>query len=132
MDKSSILKAYNNLFFEFLDDMISIYPTKEIKYARDTFEILKKANPTILVKYWYKDVYAKYSEQIENRDVTFFIEKDYKQDIRTNEQTSQKVLEMVEIVRSTIRDMDQANKDHCADYVLNLSKLSKIYHDLTK
>jgi hypothetical protein len=132
MDKSSILKAFNTLFFEFLDDMITIYPTKEIKYARDTFEILKKANPTIIIKYWYKDVYAKYSEQIENRDITFFIEKDYSKDIRSSEQSSQKVLEMIEVVRTTIRDMDSTNKEHCADYVVNLSKLSKIYSDLTK
>ena len=132
MDKSSILKAYNTLFFEFLDDIITIYPTKEIKYARDTFELLKKANPTIIIKYWHKDVYLKYSEQIENRDVTFFIEKDYTQDLRADEQNLQKVLEMIEITRKTISNMDQTNKDHCADYILNLSKLSKIYHDLTK
>jgi hypothetical protein len=132
MDKSSILKAYNTLFFEFLDDIITIYPTKEIKYARETFELLKKANPTIIIKYWYKDVYLKYSEQIENRDVTFFIEKDYANDLRTNEQNLQKVLEMIEITRKTIYNMDQTNKDHCADYILNLSKLSKVYNDLTK
>ena len=132
MDKSSILKAFNNLFFEFLDDMITIYPTKEIKYARDTFDMIKRANPTMIIKYWIKDVYAKYAEQIENRDITFFLEKDYKQDIRTNEQQLGKVLEMIEIVRTTIRDMEPANREHCADYIVNLSKLGKIYADLVK
>lgn len=132
MDKSTVLKAYNKLFFEFLDDIITIYPTKEIKYAKETFEVLKKANPTIIIKYWHKDVYVKYQEQIDNRDITFFIEKNYESDLRMNEQNSQKILEMVEIVRSTIRDMDETNLNHCADYMLNLSKLSKLYNDLTK
>ena len=132
MDKSSILKAYNKLFFDFLDDMITVYPTKEIKYAKDKFEFIKKANPTIIIKYWKKDVYDKYKDQIEKKDITFFLEKDYRGDLRTDESTAKKVLELVETIRNTIRDMDDKNRDHCAEYIINLSKLSEIYHDLTK
>ena len=35
MDKSTLLKGFNNLFFEFLDDVLTVYPdNKEIKYAK--------------------------------------------------------------------------------------------------
>jgi hypothetical protein len=136
MDKSSILKAFNKLFFEFLDDIISIYPTKEIKHAKDTFEMIKRANPTIIIKCWQKDVYEKYQEQINNRDISFFIEKDYKQDIVHNPNAQahnpERILEMIDVVRVTIRDMEQANRNHCADYMMNLSKLGNIYTNLTK
>jgi len=30
------------------------------------------------------------------------------------------------------KDMDDKNREHCAEYIINLSKLSQIYHDLTK
>lgn len=132
MDKSSILKAYNKLFFDFLDDMINIYPTKEIKYAKDKFDLIKRANPTIIIKYWKNQVYDCYKEQIESKNVDFFLAKDYKRDLVGDEQTNNKVLEIIEIIRETIRDMDEVNKQHCAEYIINLSKLSQIYNDLTK
>ena len=132
MDKSSILKAYNKLFFDFMDDMITVYPTKEIKYAKEQFEFIKKANPTIIIKCWKKDIYDKYHDQIEQKDITFFIEKDYRADLIIDEQTTRKVLDIIETIRSTIRDMDEKNREHCAEYIINLSKLSLIYDNLTK
>jgi hypothetical protein len=133
MDKSSILKAYNTLFFEFFDDIMNIYPdNKEIKFSRDKFDLIKRANPTIIIKYWKANVYDTYKKQIEAGDVTFFLEKDYRSDLQSDEQTNRKVLEIIESIRATIRDMDDINRSHCSNYILNLSKLSLIYYDLTK
>lgn len=132
MDKSSILKAYNKLFFEFFDDMIHIYPeNKDIKFSKDKFEFIKRANPTIIIKYWKANVYDIYQKQIEAGDVNFFLEKDYQKDLQCDEQTTRKILEIVESIRSTIKDMDETNRKHCSDYIINLSKLSIMYHNLS-
>lgn len=131
-----IMKAFNTLFFEFFDDIISIYPeNKTIRVAKEKFEIIKKLNSTLLVKYWKLNVYDIYKKQIDEGDIHFFIEKDYSKDILASESdkgSNDKILSMIEDVRTTIRDMDEKNREHSAKYIHNLSQLSEAYYTASK
>ena len=43
MDKSTVLKAFNNHFFEFIDDIIGIFPeNNDIKTTKTFFEMTKR------------------------------------------------------------------------------------------
>lgn len=135
MNKSTVMKSFNTLFFDFMDDIITIYPeNKEIKFARDKFELLKKSNPSILIKFWKPYIYDMYSEQINAGDITFFIQKNYRSDFENSQEKisdiHEKTLSMIESVRVTIRDMDDTNREFSAKYIMNLSKLSEVYSTL--
>ena len=81
-DKSTILKTFNAHFFEFLDDIIRIFPeNNDIATARKSFETVKRANPTIIIKVWSKHVYTPYKEVIDQGNIEFFFEKDYGADL---------------------------------------------------
>ena len=81
-DKTTILKAFNNHFFDFLEDIIRVFPdNQDIALAKTSFETIKKANPTIILKAWKTYVYTPYKEVIDNGDITFFLEKDYSNDL---------------------------------------------------
>jgi hypothetical protein len=132
MDKTTVMRSFNTLFFEFMDDILSIYPeNKEIRYARGKFELLKKGNPSILIKFWKMHVYDPYHEQIEQGDISFFIQKDYRSDFtQSNDSVSdanEKILSMIENVRASVRDMDESNRKCSADYIMKLSTLSLLY-----
>jgi hypothetical protein len=131
MDKSMLMKTFNTMFFEFFDDIIGIYPeNKTIRVAKEKFEVLKKLNPSLLIKYWKLNVYDLYKTQIDAGDIHFFIEKDYSNDILASESDkgfNDKILSMIEDVRATIRGMDETNREHSAKYIQNLSKLSELY-----
>jgi hypothetical protein len=76
MNKSTLLKGFNNLFFEFLEDILTVFPgNKEIKYAKNSFDIMRKANPIILIRAWYNRVYTPYKDQIDSGDISFFLRK---------------------------------------------------------
>jgi hypothetical protein len=76
--KTSISRAFNKHFFEFIDDVISIYPENEVlRGARNSFEMFKKANPTSIIKVWYKYIYAPYKDEIEAGNLDYFLDKDY-------------------------------------------------------
>jgi hypothetical protein len=46
-DKTTVLRAFNNTFFEFLTSVNEIFPDNtDIKDAKLDLEFLKKANPT--------------------------------------------------------------------------------------
>ena len=132
-DKSIVLKAFNKQFFEFIDDIISVYPDNvEMLTARDAFLTFKNMNPTILVKVWHSGVYVPYKEQIETGNIDFFTEKDYTGDIggSPNEKSTQNVLNMIDKVREPIKNMTKQSKEHVNKYIQNLTKLSIAYSKL--
>ena len=126
-DKSSINKAFNTLIFNFLDDIISIYPEQvEISTAKTSLMTLKQMNPTIVTKSWYKMVYVPYKDVIDAGDITFFFEKDYNSELQ-NIPNGKEIMKVIDKIRRPISQMDETNKNHCAEYILKLSKLSEIY-----
>lgn len=132
MDKSTVLKAFNNLFFDFLDDILTVFPeSKEINYAKSSFGLLKIANPGILIKAWYKRVYLPYKDAMDNGNVDFFFDKSYDQDL-ANVVGGDEIITMIENVKKPLKDMDETNKKHSSSYIQKLSKLSIIYQDFLK
>jgi hypothetical protein len=80
---------------EFLSDIINIYPeNSEIVQAKSMFETVKKANPSLLIKTWFKHVYLPYKDVIDSGNIAFFFEKDYSSDL-INLNNSQKIIEII-------------------------------------
>lgn len=127
MDKTTVLRAFNNHFFEFLDDVIRIYPENiDIQAGRNSFEHIKKLNPTTIIKCWHHFIYLPYSDKIENKDLSFFLEKSYDHDL--NHLTNQReVLEIIENLKVLLSKTDPINKDHILNYLKNLNTLSYVY-----
>lgn len=129
-DKITILRAFNNHLFEFLDDITQILPdNKEISAARTFFEMTKKANPSIIIKLWHTLVYMPYLELIEKGDIKFFLEKNYESDV-VSIANSKEILSQIENLREPIRNMSEKNMEQSLKYIQNLCKLSNIYSQL--
>lgn len=126
-DKSIILKSFNNHFFEFLQDIITIFPeNEELQFTKTKMEMLKKANPICIIKGWYFFVFEKYNNIISNGDITFFFDKDYKQDLEYMKNSGE-IMNVINKLREPIRNMSDTNKEHTLKYMQNLCKLSNIY-----
>jgi hypothetical protein len=129
-NKTSIMRAFNTHFFDFMDDIISIYPeNNEISSARVSFDTIKRANPTAIVKVWYLYVYSPYKEVIDQGNISFFFEKDYSGDLATLVNANE-IMKIIDKIRKPIQGMDDANKEHTTKYIQNLSKLSVAYDSL--
>lgn len=127
-DKTTILRAFNNHFFELFDDLIRVLPeNREISYAKNSFETIKKANPTAIIKSWYNFVFLQYKDVIDNGNLTFFIDKDYCSDL-SHLNKSEEIIKMIDNIRNPIREMDDVNKTHSLKYIQNLCKLSNLYN----
>ena len=126
-DKSVILKTFNTHFFEFLDDIIRIFPDNtNIATARKSFETIKRANPTAILKVWSKFVYAPYKQVIDEGNIEFFFEKDYGSDLNTLANSGE-IMKMIDVMREPVKQMSETNKAHSMKYIQNLSKLSVAY-----
>lgn len=115
-------------FFEFLDDILTILPeNRDIYESKITFQTIKQANPTTIIKVWYKYIYEPYKHIISEGDIRYFIEKNYQQDV-SSLKNSQKIMNVIDTLRNPIASMNDTNKDCCMQYIQRLSKLSEIYN----
>lgn len=127
MDKSTILKGFNTHFFEFIDDIIQSFPENQnIKNAKTTFEIFKKANPTSILKAWNNFVYQPYKDVIAEGDIGFFFDKDYKNDL-TYLKNANEVMKIIDTLREPVKNMSDSSKSSTMKYIQNLCKLSVMY-----
>jgi len=122
MAKSLYLKGFNSQLNDFMNDIINVYPDKNdfLKY-KTNIETLIKTNPSIMIKQWNNYI-GKYSEKIENEDVSFFLEKDYSNDLKSNE-----YLSFINDIKKVFNTMDSNNREKTIKYVKNLNKLAVLY-----
>ena len=128
MDKSSILKSFNNHFFGFLEEVHQMLPTnEEIPIAQNSFELIRKANPTAIAKAWFLYVYKPYEKVISEGNISFFFDKDYSGDLQ-NMSNSSNIIEMIDKIRDPLKNLSKEEIEYCTKYIQNLCKLSVIYY----
>ena len=121
---SSLLKAFNNHLLEFIEDVVRIFPENlDIKTGKTFIEGVKRVNPKKIITYWRDNILKLYETEITKGDITFFINKDYKNDIGTETQS----LKVLEDIRNLVRNTSQENKDKAMKYIQNLTKICKLY-----
>ena len=128
-DKSSLLRAFNNHFFDFIDEIIRIFPeNNDLTKTKISFSTIKQANPTAMVKAWYKFIYSKYNNVIDEGDISFFYDKDYTTDIG-HLKNADKIMTTIDSLREPIKNMSDVSKGHAMKYIQNLTKLSIMYSE---
>ena len=127
VDKSVYLKAFNNQFVEFLEDIERVIPNNvDVITAKNALLRLKKANPKLILSMWYKWVAQRFSKEISEGNYNFFIEKDYREEWQGSENEGP-VLEAIERMRSVVKQCDEDSKNTALEYVGNLCGLSQVY-----
>lgn len=130
MDKTTILRAFNSQFEEFLEDVEVLFPeNKDIRTTRTGLTMMKKANPKMIMSVWYRYICVKYEDEIENENLEYFLSKDYRSDLKMDEGAANKILESIDKIRDPLRFLDEENKKKCVQYLKNLNQLSKIYNN---
>ena len=124
-NKSSLLKVFNTHLLEFIDDVISIFPDNlDLKTGKTFIEGLKKVNPKALIQVWKSSIVNPYRNFILQGDQAFFLNKDYTNDLPTD---SGKALEILDQVRTSLKNSSIENKKKAMKYVQNLTKISELY-----
>jgi hypothetical protein len=121
---TNFVTIFNDHFNEFVNDIQSVFPDDtDILTAKNALLAIRKANPKLIVRIWIKYVYTPYKEQIEAGNITFFLTKDYANDLAKND-NSDKIMESIDRLRSPIKNMSPENQAKTMKYIQNLSKLA--------
>lgn len=122
----SILTAFNDHFFEFMNDVQEIFPDNhDLLVSKNSLALVRKANPKMIVKIWNTYIVGKYNSEIEAGNLDFFINKDYSSDV-ANAANSEKIIEAIDRFRQPIKNMSEENKKKSIKYIQNLTKLAAL------
>lgn len=133
---STILTAFNTQFFEFIDDVVKLFPDdKAIIQCKQILSLAKKGNPKLIISYWFQYMTVPYFKQISEGDISFFIEKNYQDDlgnVNKNAKENEQFIKEINRLREPVRKMDDTNKGICMKYIQNMAKLSQMYFQTQK
>ena len=119
-DKSSLLFAFNNHFFEFVDDVQAVFPNDpDIMLTKNALIAIRKINPKLIIKIWHEFIAVKYQNEIARGDISFFINKDYKNDLAVmGGMTSDSITSKIDALREPIRNMGKENQEKSMKYIM--------------
>jgi len=119
-----ILSKFNEHFVEFITDIQQVFPEDvDVLTAKNSLLMIKKANPKIIIKIWKTHIVDKYASQIEKGDISFFVNKDYSEDLSKN-YFSGKIMDGIDRLRGPIKEMSLENQEKTMKYIQNLTKLA--------
>jgi hypothetical protein len=123
---SNILSAFNDHFVEFVTDIQNVFPDDvDLLTAKNSLLAIRKLNPKMIVKIWNIYIVSKYSKEIEEGNIDFFINKDYSQDLSST-QNSDKIMESINRLRDPVKQMNPDDQAKTMKYIQNLTKLAKM------
>jgi hypothetical protein len=124
---TSIVGAFNNHFMEMVEDIVRVFPDDlDILSAKNSLIAIRKMNPKILIRSWDTFVVSKYRQEIENGDLTYFLNKDYTEDVESSPESG-RILGAIDRLRNPIKQMSPDNQKNILKYLQNLSKLTAVY-----
>lgn len=128
MDKSQILKGFNEHFMEFVEDIERVFPDdNDIATVKTAFVQMRKANPKLIIKAFNEYFLNKYRTEIESGNINFFINKDYNSDL-SNMGDSDYILKKIDVLREPVKNMKDEDQQKVVKYIQNLSKLCDVYY----
>ena len=125
---SQILTGFNDHFIEFVNDILSVFPNNlDILAAKNSFIMIRKANPKLIIQIWNTYVVGKYKNQIEAGNIDFFINKDYSDDL-IHMDNSKTITTSIDRLRNPIKLMTEKDRIKSMKYIQNLTKLSSLFN----
>lgn len=120
------LSRFNLTVENLINDLITLYPDKGyLKVCREKFNILKNYNPKLTMTYFIQSVYP-YKEQIQKKEDSFFLEKDYNTDVNkyvNDMNNSAWALDRVLDLKNIWNELSDKNKETIWTYFNVLIKL---------
>jgi hypothetical protein len=131
MTTPTLITAFNDHFMEFVNDIHEVFPDDvDILSAKNSFSMVRKMNPKLLIKSWDSLVVGKYQSAIEAGDLSFFMNKDYTKDLQDvpNNPNAERIVSAIDRLRTPIKSMSADNQAKIIKYIQNLTKISNLYN----
>ena len=133
MNKNQIIDTFNKHFMDFIIDIERVFPTDtDIMSMRKSLNKSLMFSPKALIRMFNDYFVALYSNEIDNGDLNFFIQNDYRTKHGYKETDDVWIINKIDILREPVSSMSDEDKSKVIQYLKNLKKLSDLYNNVRK
>lgn len=131
MNKQLYSKAFSNNMNTFMDYVRTTFPENvQIQTAINALSTAKSTNIKLLIQMWCTQVYVPYKDQIDARDIRFFLTKDYSKDVssfQTGSSKEQTIMNTIDNLRETFKKLDPSIQNTLMEMICSISLASYSY-----
>ena len=120
---------FNKQYFEFLNFIKTHIEDTTFKTFYRKNQIMKETNPKLFIRTWYDRIGNKYHSQVMHRDISFFLNKDYDDDIRYAGSDSNILLKYINKFKETYDSLDETVKEIFLNFIIGLTDKSFVYYN---
>ena len=124
----SPISDFNKEYFEFLKFIkqhLKDDPNFRMFYRKN--KLMREANPKFFIRTWYNRIGSKYHAQVMQRDVSFFMNKNYEDDVSDSGESNM-LLKYINKFKESYDTLDQSIKEEFVNFIMSLTDKSFVYY----
>ncbi len=118
---------FNKEYFDFLNFIKGHIEDSSFKTFYRKNQIIKETNPKLFIRTWYDRIGSKYHEQVMHRDISFFLNKDYNDDV-SDMGNSNMLLKYINKFKESYDSFDTNIKEIFLNFIISLTDKSFVYY----
>ena len=119
---------FNKDYFEFLNFIKDHIDDANFKTFYRKNQIIKQTNPKMFIKTWYDRIGSKYHAQVMQSDISFFLNKNYDDDVSVAGNDSNMLLIYINKFKESYETLDEIVKAKFMYYIITLTDKSFVYY----
>jgi hypothetical protein len=129
-EKKKILETFNSHFREFVEDVYRIFPKDTtISMISKSLGVLMMVSKKQVIQVFKTSIVDCYLKEIEAGDLSFFIDKNYKDDVSNGGYSVDVVLEKIEYIKKLVKEMTKEEQENVIKYFQNLTILCNMFYE---
>lgn len=118
---------FNKEYFEFLNFIKGHIEDTSFKTFYRKNQIIKETNPKMFIRTWYNRIGSKYHEQVMQRDISFFLNKNYEDDVLDSGESNM-LLKYINKFKESYETLDESIKETFLTHIISLTDQSFVYY----
>jgi hypothetical protein len=119
---------FNKEYFDFLHFIKEHIDDSNFKTFYRKNQIIKQTNPKMFIKTWYDRIGSKYHSQVMQSDISFFLNKNYEEDVTIAGNDSNTLLIYINKFKESYDTLDEIIKAKFMYYIITLTDKSFVYY----
>ena len=119
---------FNKEYFEFLNFIKQYLDDPKFNAFYRKNQIVKETNPKMFIKTWYDRIGSKYHAQVMQSDISFFLNKNYDNDVTIAGNESNTLLVYINKFKESYDTLDEIIKAKFMYYIITLTDKSFVYY----
>ena len=128
MAPQSPIGLFNKEYFEILNFIKGHIEDTSFKTFYRKNQIIKETNPKMFIRSWYDCIGSKYHAQVMQRDISFFLNKDYENDVMYAGSDSNMLLKYINKFKESYETLDETVKETFLNFIISLTDKSFVYY----